>query len=106
MPDFDALFTAYEADLIGTSYETHRDHMDATFRLTMRGDRFDEALHERLVEAHDGLENADWRIEALDTDHDDDWATCVLLVEARTLAACRLLQPRVVAALPTFNSKG
>lgn len=106
MPDFDALFAAYDAELLGTSYDTHQDRMDATFRLTMRGSRFDEALHDRLVEAHDGLEDADWRIEALDTDHDDDWATCVLRVEAMTLAACRLLQPRVAASQPTFQQQG
>lgn len=103
MPDFDALFAAYEMEVAGTSYDLHRGYMDAIFKMTMRDERFDEPLHDRLVDAHDGIEDDMWRIEALDTDHDETWATCVLRVEARTLEACRLLQPRVVAALPTFQ---
>lgn len=103
MPDLETLFSAYEAELLGTSYDVSDHRMDATFRLVMRGDKFDEPLHDRLIEGHDGIDGADWRIDALDTDHDNDWAMCTMLIEARTLSTCRTLQPFVVRALPDFK---
>lgn len=103
MPDLDTLLSAYDVRLIAVSYETGGTRMDATFMLRMGPDRFDEPLHDRLIGSHDGMESADWLIDALDTDLGDDWATCVLRVEALNAGACRVLQPHVVRTLPLFN---
>lgn len=103
MPDLDAILAAYRATLAAVSYERDGTRMDAVFRLVMDGDRFDEALHDRLMAAHDAVRTDMWNIDALDTDLGDDWASCVLRVEALTLEACRTLQPCVLRTLPDFN---
>lgn len=106
MPDLDTIFRTYDATLLAVSYDIGEGRMDATFRLTMRDDRFDEPLHDRLVDAHDGYQDEQWRFDALDTDRGDDWATCVLRVEALVPEAGRLLQPHVIDTLPTFHQQG
>lgn len=103
MPDLDALMAAYRMTVAGLSYERNGIRMDATFRLVMDGERFDEALHDRLVDAHDGIDDDTWRIEALDTDLDDSWGTCILRVEALTAQSCRILQACVLRTLPDFS---
>jgi hypothetical protein len=103
LPDLDAVLAAYRTSLAMVSYERDGARMEAIFRLVMDGDRFDEPLHDRLIDAHDMLESDLWSIEALDTDRGDDWATCVLRVEALAPEACRILQACVVRALPDFS---
>jgi len=103
LPDLDALMAAYRMTLASVSYERDGRGMEAVFRLVMDGDRFDEPLHDRLMDVHDTFESDLWSMEALDTDRGDDWASCVLRIEALGPEACRILQPCVLRTLPDIK---
>ncbi len=102
MRDIAPLLAAYEVELLGTEYDRHACTMQAHLRLTMRGKTFDEAVHDRLQDEYGDLSDEHWRIEALDKDGDDDWATAIMLVKAVGNDACRMLHGHVAAVCHWF----